>query len=152
MGFHMLALTSIDARLLLDANISPNIVPQLWENGVDAVALRDRSKLRIKDHQVLAFAQDENRAVATINEYDFDKLISGMETHAGVISIPSGGSREEQFDYIMAAVRELRATGNAMAAARDGLIMVDEDMSVTRRTVVKKASTPVVRLVAKPSA
>jgi predicted nuclease of predicted toxin-antitoxin system len=149
----MLELTTIDARLLLDANISPNIVPQFWKNGVDAVALRDRAKLRIGDHEVLAFAQTENRAVATINECDFEKLIAGMDTHAGVISIPSGGSRQEQFEYIMAAVKQLRLTGNAMAAAKDGLIVVDEDMKVVGRKVVKKPATSVVALVrAKPSA
>jgi predicted nuclease of predicted toxin-antitoxin system len=149
----MLELTTIDARLLLDANISPNIVPQFWKNGVDAVALRDRAKLRIGDHEVLAFAQTENRAVATINECDFEKLIAGMDTHAGVISIPSGGSRQEQFEYIMAAVKQLRLTGYAMAAAKDGLIVVDEDMKVVGRKVVKKPATSVVALVrAKPSA
>lgn len=149
----MLELTTIDARLLLDANISPNIVPQLWDNGVDAVALRDRAKLRIQDHEVLAFAQKENRTVATINEYDFEKLIAGMENHAGVISIPSGGSRKEQLEYIMVAVRQLRAMGNAMAAAQNGLIVVDEEMRVTRRTVAKIPASSVVSLVkAKPSA
>jgi hypothetical protein len=39
-----------------------------------------------------------------------------------------------------------------MAAARDGLIIVDEDMNVTRRTVVKRPPASVVRLIAKPSA
>jgi predicted nuclease of predicted toxin-antitoxin system len=151
MGRPMLELATIDVRLLLDANISPNIVPRFWENGIDAVALRDRAKLRVTDHQVLAFAQKENRAVATINLYDFEKLIAGMETHAGVISFPSGGSRDEQFDYIMAAVQQLRATGSAMRAAKDGLIAVSEDFKVTRRTVVK-AKAPVISLVAKPSA
>jgi hypothetical protein len=38
-----------------------------------------------------------------------------------------------------------------MAAARDGLIIVDEDMN-TRRTVVKRPPASVVRLIAKPSA
>lgn len=135
MGRLMLSLTTNELRLLLDENISPNIVPRLWGEGIDAVPLRDRAMLRAKDHQVFAFAAKEDRAVATINESDFEKLVARMTTHPGVISIPSGGSRDEQFDYIMAAVNQLRSMGNAMAAAKDHVAAVDEDLKVTRRMV-----------------
>ncbi|MGJ4883812.1 DUF5615 family PIN-like protein [Bradyrhizobium sp. HKCCYLRH3097] len=131
----MLSVATNEVKLLLDENISPNIVPRLWEEGIDAVPLRDRAMLRAKDHEVFAFAAKENRAVTTINESDFEKLIARMKTHPGVISIPSGGSRDEQFDYIMAAVNQLRAMGNAMAAAQDHVVAVDEHLKVARRMV-----------------
>lgn len=149
----MLSLATNEVRLLLDENISPNIVPRLWGEGVDAVPLRDRAMLRAKDHEVFAFAQKETRAVATINESDFEKLVASMKTHAGVISIPSGGSRDEQFDYLMAAINQLRSMGNAMAAAKDHVLAVSEDMKIARRMAAKPTtSTPVISLVGKPSA
>jgi hypothetical protein len=63
-----------DLRLILDEMISPYIVPRLWESGIDAVALRDRAKLRITDHRLLTLGIAENRAVATINEVHFENL------------------------------------------------------------------------------
>jgi predicted nuclease of predicted toxin-antitoxin system len=56
-----------EVRLLLDENISPYIAPQLCDNGIDAVLIRDRAMLRAGDHKVLKLAQKESRAVATIN-------------------------------------------------------------------------------------
>ena len=84
--------TSNNVRFLLDENISPNIPSRLWEEGIDAVPIRDRSMLRATDIKVLNFAQKEGRAVATINEADFEKLVSKMADHHGVAVIPSGAS------------------------------------------------------------
>ena len=127
--------TSSEVRFLLDENISPNIVPRLWESGIDALPLRNRAKLQISDHKLVQYAMKENRAVATINEVDFTKIVSRMPTHPGIAVIPSGGSRDEQYEYLMAIAATLCVTPNAMNAIRDRIVSVDEQLSVNSRLV-----------------
>jgi predicted nuclease of predicted toxin-antitoxin system len=121
--------TPNDVRLLMDENISPKITPQLWEAGIDAVAIRDRSRLRISDYRLFNLAIDENRMVATINEADFHKLALGMKNHPGIAVIP----REEQLEYLMAIAGFLRTTPDAMAAALNRIVSVNEDLQVSAR-------------------
>jgi len=102
MGQPMLKLAPNDIRLLLDENISPNLSPRLWDAGIDALPLRDRAMLRISDYKVLAFADKDGRVIATIDEFDFEKLLVKRKTHNGVVAIPGGGTRDEQFNFIMA--------------------------------------------------
>jgi predicted nuclease of predicted toxin-antitoxin system len=147
----MLTLATNEVRLLLDENISPNIVPRLWDEGIDAVPLRDRAMLRARDHQVFSFAAKEDRAVATINESDFEKIVAGMESHPGVISIPSGGSRDEQFDYIMTAVEQLRSMGNAMASVKDHVLAVSDDFKISRRMVRSAPKSGILKLSVVPN-
>ena len=92
------------AILLLDENISPNIVEELWNNDVDAVHIRDRNLLEAADHEIWRFASQESRAVVTINARDFLKLAQRSDRHAGLVVIPSGGTREAQLSFIMTAV------------------------------------------------
>jgi predicted nuclease of predicted toxin-antitoxin system len=125
--------TSNEVRLVLDENISPNIAPRLWENGIDAVPIRDRAMLRASDHKVLELAQKEVRAIATINEYHFERLVMRMASHCGIAVIPSGGSRDEQFEYILAIAKFWLASQNAMAAAKNSVTSVDEELQVKSR-------------------
>ena len=142
-----------EVSLLLDEMISPNIVPRLWgEAGIDAVHLRDRAKLQAKDYEVLAFATQNRRAVATINDFDFEKLLLKRKTHFGVVTIPSGGTRDEQFSYIVKAVEYMRQFPSAMEAVKDHVIAVSEDMKVSRRMVTAPATQsifPVLSIVPK---
>ena len=147
----MLEIATNEIRLLLDENVSPNIAAQLWQQGVNAIPLRDRSMLRVTDREVLAFAQSENRAVTTIDLSDFEKLVAGVATHAGIVAIPSGGSRDEQLNYILAAAARLREFPNPMNAARDHVIAVNENLEVVTRRVVLEA-TPMLTVIRKPSA
>jgi predicted nuclease of predicted toxin-antitoxin system len=119
--------TPNDVRLLTDENISPRLTPQLWEAGIDAVPIRNRSKLRISDHRLFNLAITENRIVATINEADFHKLAARMKDHPGVAVIPSGGSREEQLEYLLAIAGFLRTGPDAMAAAHNRFVSVNEE-------------------------
>jgi predicted nuclease of predicted toxin-antitoxin system len=135
-----------DIRLLLDENISPNIAPRLWDNGIDAVPIRDRSMLRATDYKIVQLAQNEDRAVATINEWHFERLVMKMARHCGIAVIPSGGSRDEQFEYVMAIAKFWLASQNAMVAARNSITAVDEDMRVTSRFVYQAQPASVVRI------
>jgi predicted nuclease of predicted toxin-antitoxin system len=124
-----------DVRLLLDENISPNIVSRLWEIGVDTVHVRDRAKLRAPDYRILAFAVRENRAVVTIDVADFEKLVGKKQQHSGILVIPSGRSRDEQYGYVLAIVTFLRKAPSAMNAARNHIVSLDENLAVTARLV-----------------
>jgi predicted nuclease of predicted toxin-antitoxin system len=123
-------------RLVLDENISPSIVPLLWEAGVDCYSIRDRDKLRISDHRLFANAIEEGRAVATINRADFERLARRSETHPGIIVIPSGGTRSMQYDYVMRAV-SLTPSDNMT----DRIFYVLEVGDV-RVEIVKKSKAP----------
>ena len=124
-----------EVRLLLDENVSPNIAPRLWEIGVDALPIRDRAHLRAPDYRVLQFAVAEGRAIATIDEADFEKLVRKRAEHPGIAVMPSGGSRDEQYEYLATVVNFLRQAPNAMDAARNHIIWVDEKLVVKARLV-----------------
>jgi predicted nuclease of predicted toxin-antitoxin system len=117
-------------RLLLDEMISPAIVAPLWERGIDAVALRDRSLLEVSDREVWRIAQDETRTVVTVNGKDFIRLAEREAVHSGVVIIPSGGTRPQQLSYITAATTN--ATGrNVFAPSFDSrIVTLDEDFSI----------------------
>lgn len=140
--------TSNEVRLLLDENVSPNIIPRLWGIGVDAFHLRDRGKLRVPDYQVVRLAAAEQRAIATIDETDFERLVSNKMEHPGVAVMPSGGSRDEQYDYLAAIVNFLRQKPNAMDAARNHIISVDEKFNVTGRLAI---AAPAVTIAVTPT-
>ncbi len=77
-------------RLLLDEHFSPQIARQLRGRGHDIVAARERTDLHgLPDHQLLAVATDERRAIVTENVADFAELhrqsVLGGEPHAGII-------------------------------------------------------------------
>jgi predicted nuclease of predicted toxin-antitoxin system len=83
-------------RLLLDENLSPDIV-------------RDRGLAGAPDHIVWRRAIDEARILVTINERDFLKLAGRDELHGGLVTLPFGTTRDEQFDLILQAVAALGA-------------------------------------------
>jgi predicted nuclease of predicted toxin-antitoxin system len=103
-------------NLLLDENISPKLVQHLWAEGVDTIHVRDRGLLGVEDHAIWARAILEARTVVTINLVDFRRFALRAETHPGILAIPSGGSRDEQMNYVMTAVKwALTNNGNASA-------------------------------------
>jgi predicted nuclease of predicted toxin-antitoxin system len=111
--------------LLLDECMSPRLVPRLWGLGIDTVHVRDRGMLQAPDHVVWRFAQDEERAVFTINGDDFKKIASQSENHHGLAVLPSGGSPSDQLKWVTDIVRWLEATSNMGLANR--YIEISED-------------------------
>lgn len=105
------------AILLLDENTSPRIVRTLWQNDVDAVHVRDRGLLGAPDHELWKLALTETRTVVTINAKDFRKLAQRSQAHPGIVVIPSGGSPDAQFNFIMSAVRWVSTTNSAAGFA-----------------------------------
>jgi predicted nuclease of predicted toxin-antitoxin system len=100
-------------KLLLDENISPKVALDLWADGIDAIAVRDRKMLEATDREVFQRAYDEDRIVVTKNVGDFELLASTCELHAGVILLERNDLlRAEQLDVIRRAIVEIEQRGD----------------------------------------
>lgn len=108
-------------------------VSRLWEVGIDAVHVRDRARLRRSDYELLKYADDQSRAIATINQVDFTSLVIGRPCHNGIAVIPSGGSRDEQLEYLLVLAAYLRTTPPAMDGLKNRIVRVDKNKIVTSR-------------------
>ena len=64
------------ARLYADEHFPFPVVELLRQKGHDVLTVQEAGKagLRIPDDEVLAFATSQNRAVLTLNRYDFKQL------------------------------------------------------------------------------
>jgi hypothetical protein len=133
-------------KLVLDENISPAICLALWEHDIDNYHVRDRDRLRISDPRLFARAQSEGRAIATINTSDFERLARKADTHAGVLSIPSGGTRSMQFDYIMRGLDFLLAENAILPDITDRFVYVSPEGGVTAATI-RRPKPPQVRII-----
>jgi predicted nuclease of predicted toxin-antitoxin system len=126
------------AILLLDENTSPRIVRTLWQNDVDAVHVRDRGLLGAPDHELWKLALTETRTVVTINAKDFRKLAQRSQAHPGIVVIPSGGSPDAQFNFIMSAVRWASFTNSATGFA-NRYLEIDENGEIIAAELIYKA-------------
>ena len=97
-----------EVSLFLDEMISPSLVGRFWSESVDAVPARDRGLLSASDSKVWRYAQTEQRAVVTSNAGHFRALAldtnKNGSDHHGLLLIPNGGNRDEQFAYITSAL------------------------------------------------
>ncbi|MBV9517670.1 MAG: DUF5615 family PIN-like protein [Hyphomicrobiales bacterium] len=118
-------------KLLLDECVSPSLVPHLWTIGVDTVCLRDRGMLRRPDHEVWHLAQQEERALATINKGDFEAFAEIEPYHHGLILIPSGGTRAQQLSYVISAIDFVKSASDSNASFRGRYLRVDEHRRTT---------------------
>ena len=88
-------------RVLLDEQLSGRIAQLLRERGLDVEAVVERSDLlQAPDHDVIAVAARERRAVVSNNIKDFRPLaaerVSDGRGHAGLILLPAGRSRSRE--------------------------------------------------------
>ncbi len=88
-------------RVLLDEQLSGRIAQLLRERGLDVEAVAERSDLlQAPDHDVIAVAARERRAVVSNNIKDFRPLaaerVSDGRGHAGLILLPAGRSRSRE--------------------------------------------------------
>jgi predicted nuclease of predicted toxin-antitoxin system len=132
--------------LLLDEGVSPSLTKLLAECDFDAVALRDRSRLRLEDHEVWELALTEARTVVTINARHFRRLASITAWHPGVLVIPSGGTRTEQYSYITSAVDWVTAAFPDMPGFTNYFVEVFEDGLIAGAEIVGEGAIPRPRL------
>lgn len=136
-------------KLLLDECVSPNLSRRLWMELVDNFSLRDRGLCGLADQSVFNLAQEDGRAIVTINEGDFERLAAAAETHAGIVVIPPGGSRDMQFRFVMHAVGYARSLHAVLPNFTDSICYVAENGNVTMK-IVRLASAEVLATVAVP--
>jgi predicted nuclease of predicted toxin-antitoxin system len=76
------------AKLYADEHFPLPVVELLRQKGHDVLTVQEAGKagLRIPDDEVLAFATSRNRAVLTLNRYDFKQLHRSWPNHAGSIN------------------------------------------------------------------
>jgi predicted nuclease of predicted toxin-antitoxin system len=108
----------VSLRLLIDEDLSPRVAQSLREeDGVDAVAVRDRGKLGATDQAVIELAFDENRILVTANVADFVRLATARQVHAGIVLLEDGDlGRDAQLAVVREAVRAIEAE---LRAGRD---------------------------------
>jgi predicted nuclease of predicted toxin-antitoxin system len=75
------------ARLYADEQFPKVVVELLRPLGHDILTVQEagNANQRIPDEQVLAFAVSDERAVLTLNRFDFIRLHSAQPDHAGII-------------------------------------------------------------------
>lgn len=76
------------ARLYGDENFDIHTMEALHNLGHNMLTARDAGKTnqRIPDHEVLAFATENNRAVVTFDRRDYFHLHKSNPVHAGIIA------------------------------------------------------------------
>jgi len=82
-------------KLLLDEMFSPLVAAELRARGHDAVAIKERGEWpSLRDHEVVALARTEQRAVVAANLRDFRVLQAELvapsgQGHAGMVLVPT---------------------------------------------------------------
>jgi predicted nuclease of predicted toxin-antitoxin system len=91
-------------KLLIDENLSPELVARCTQRGVYAVAVAHVGLSGSKDRAVWHYALENDFVVVTANTRDFMNLLD-VELHPGVIMLREGSlSRDEQWNRLELAL------------------------------------------------
>lgn len=109
-------------KLFIDENLSPTLVRTAQARGVDATCTRDRGKLGLPDHAILATCLAEDRILVTENDGDFRALCSRAGLHPGLILVPCVALSDQQ-RLLNACLDHIEATASAaMTEPRDYMV------------------------------
>jgi predicted nuclease of predicted toxin-antitoxin system len=97
------------ARFYADEQFPVETTLALRSLGHDVLTVQEagNANQRIPDPEVLAFAAKNNRAVLTINRYDFIRLHKSSSNHAGIIACTENTNFERLAAKIHEAVAQL---------------------------------------------
>ena len=103
-------------KLLVDENLSPELVRRLAAKGVAAVHVAHIGMPGASDPEVWRYAFDHDQIVVTINAADFLHLAAAVELHPGlvVLRVTGGLSRDEQWAWVEPVVDWLIASGGTL--------------------------------------
>ena len=132
--------------LLLDEPVSPSLTSLFANLQIDAIALRDRGRLQAADHEVWDLAMAEDRTVVTMNGRHFRKLAMMAPRHPGVLVLPSGGSRAEQFDYVTTAIDWITLKFPIMPTFANYFVEVDEAGQIVGTEIYSSPLIPINRI------
>jgi predicted nuclease of predicted toxin-antitoxin system len=105
------------SRLLLDANLSPDLAEALRWRGHDAVHVNDVGLRTAPDRAVFAWAAEKRRAVVT-QDRDFFTLARGSVVPPSVIHLRQ---RDLQRDPVVGRVAQALALGQALQELGPGM-------------------------------
>ncbi|NJP09569.1 MAG: DUF5615 family PIN-like protein [Leptolyngbyaceae cyanobacterium RU_5_1] len=92
------------ARLYADEQFPQRIVELLRELEHDVLTVQEAGKRELPDESVLDFATKENRAVLTLNRWDFIWLHEQQPNHAGILACKDDSDREKMTNRIHEAI------------------------------------------------
>ena len=94
------------ARLYCDEQFPREVSEQLRTMGHDVLTVQaaGNANLGIPDKAVLEFAVADNRAVLTLNRYDFVRLHRSQPNHAGIIVCTNDSDRNRLKNRIHEAI------------------------------------------------
>lgn len=103
-------------NLLIDENLSPELVQRLAAKGVVAAHVAHIGLTGASDPEVWRYAFEHDQIVVTINAADFLYLAGAVELHPGLVVLRtvSGLSRAEQWAWVEPVIDRLLATGDAL--------------------------------------
>ena len=109
-------------KLFVDENLSPTLVRTAQARGVDTTSTRDRGKLGLPDHAILAICMAEDRILVTENDGDFRVLCNRAGLHSGLILVPCVALRDQQ-RLLLACLDHIEARASAaMTELRDYMV------------------------------
>jgi predicted nuclease of predicted toxin-antitoxin system len=87
-------------KLWADEDVTPTLQDVANARGYDGTSNRQRGKLNVLDHDLYPVVVKEEWVFITNNEKDFQKLAKAQGLHPGLIILPSGGSPQQQRDWL----------------------------------------------------
>jgi len=103
-------------NLLVDENLSPELVQRLAARGVAAVHVAHIGLPGASDPELWRYAFDHDQIVVTINAADFLYLAAKVELHPGLVVLRTVGglTREEQWAWVEPVIDRLLTTGETL--------------------------------------
>lgn len=117
-------------RLLVDECLSPALVREAQQFGVEAYHLAHVGRAASQDWEVVAYALAHVMVLVTNNASDFRRLYTAQQLHPGLVILVPNVSREMQLRLFREALVQLRELGELVNKALE--INVDGE-ALTRR-------------------
>jgi predicted nuclease of predicted toxin-antitoxin system len=96
-------------RFFIDESLSPGLARRLNDRMIDAIHPRDVGRCGELDHVVLSRAIDEDGVIVTENKKDFQKLVSIVVLHPGLVVLPASAGSEKSWEHLTAALALIEA-------------------------------------------
>lgn len=97
-----------ESKLLIDACLTAALPEYLLHHlGIDAIRTDKYLPIDAKDEEVVVFARESGRMIATENAEDFRRLANNDPQHPGLIVIAGGVGKGRQIELMHAVVERL---------------------------------------------
>jgi predicted nuclease of predicted toxin-antitoxin system len=117
-------------RLLVDECLSPALVREAQQFGIEAYHVAHVGRAASKDWEVVAYALARDMVLVTNNASDFRRLYAAQQLHPGLVILVPNVGREMQLRLFRAALVRLRDLGELVNRALE--INADGDALIQR--------------------